>query len=222
MRIIHIPRKVSFGLLYNWYAATDVRNLASTGWHVPTATQASTFITYLGGVTGAASIAEKSLDYWADTNIAIGTIPWKARGTGSRNQSGNFISFKQNSPVSIIDASLGKVMYIFAAIGQNQIYVTTANESAKKFGCSVRLMKDSTTLTNGQTGTYTGNNGKVYPTICVGTQEWLSESLAETQYRNGDWITGYNGGVYTRISTATWAALTTEALCIYNDDLRLL
>jgi hypothetical protein len=33
------------------------------------------------------------------------------------------------------------------------------------------LVKTSTTLTNGQTGTYTGNNGIVYPTKCIAGKE---------------------------------------------------
>jgi len=79
------------------------------------------------------------------------------------------------------------------------------------FGMSVRLVKDSTTLTHGQTGTYTGNDGRVYSTICIGTQEWLSESLCETEYRNGDPILEVT-------DNAAWAALTTGARCSYNND----
>jgi hypothetical protein len=70
----------------------------------------------------------------------------------------------------------------------------------KKAGEAIRLLKDSTTLTHGQIGTYIGNDGKVYPTICIGTQEWLACNLNETKYQNGDWITGFDGGVYTPIS----------------------
>jgi hypothetical protein len=34
-------------------------------------------------------------------------------------------------------------------------------------GHSVRLVKESTSLSDGQEGTYTGNDGKVYKTICI-------------------------------------------------------
>jgi len=57
----------------------------------------------------------------------------------------------------------------------------------------------------------------VYLTVCIGTQEW-TVSIAEKKYRNGDWVTGYNGGVYTPISDVAWAALTTEALSAFDDD----
>jgi uncharacterized protein (TIGR02145 family) len=57
-------------------------------------------------------------------------------------------------------------------------------QAAYDSGLSVRFVKTSTTLTDGQSGTYTGNDGKVYRTICIGTQEWLADNLNETKYRN--------------------------------------
>jgi len=83
--------------------------------------------------------------------------------------------------------------------------------AVKLGGASVRLIKNNTTLTHGQTGTYTGNDGKVYRTICIGTQEWLADNLAETKYRNGDDIPEVT-------DNAAWAALVTGALCAYNND----
>ena len=64
----------------------------------------------------------------------------------------------------------------------------------------------------------TGNDGKVYPTVTIGTQVWMAANLAETKYRNGDLISNH-GETYTdKYTNAEWAALTTEAYCIYNDD----
>lgn len=59
-------------------------------------------------------------------------------------------------------------------------------------------------------GTYTGNNGKVYGTIVMGTQEWLSENLAETKWRNGT-------DIPIETNDAAWAALTTGARCSYDN-----
>jgi len=70
---------------------------------------------------------------------------------------------------------------------------------------------DSTTLTDGQTGTYTGNDGKIYPTVCIGTQEWVACNIAETKYRDGSNIPEVT-------DNATWAALTTGALCAYENN----
>ena len=96
--------------------------------------------------------------------------------------------------------------------------VSQSRYDERIFGLPLRAIKGSTTLTHGQTGTYTGNDGKVYRTICIGTQEWLADNLCETKFRNGDWIPGFDGGVYTPFSNAAWAALTTGALCAYNND----
>ena len=78
-------------------------------------------------------------------------------------------------------------------------------------GISIRLVKDSTSLTHGQTSHYTGNDGKVYRTICIGTQEWLADNLCETEYRDGTPIAEVTDGT-------AWAALTTGARCSYNND----
>lgn len=52
----------------------------------------------------------------------------------------------------------------------------------------VRLVKRNTTLSNGDVGTYVGNNNITYPTICINGREWLAVNLIETNYRNGDSI----------------------------------
>ncbi|MBN1766023.1 MAG: fibrobacter succinogenes major paralogous domain-containing protein [Sedimentisphaerales bacterium] len=38
-----------YGLLYNWYAVTDTRNIAPAGWHVPSVEEFNTLVDYLGG-----------------------------------------------------------------------------------------------------------------------------------------------------------------------------
>lgn len=81
-------------------------------------------------------------------------------------------------------------------------------------GISLRFIADSGTPT-----TATQNDGKVIPCVNIGTQTWTAANSNETKYRNGDWITGFDGGVYTPISNAAWSALTTEAMCYYNNDI---
>ncbi len=57
----------------------------------------------------------------------------------------------------------------------------------------------------------TDQQGNVYKTIVIGTQEWMAENLKSTIYRNGDPIAN--------ITNATqWTGLTTGAWCHYNNS----
>jgi uncharacterized protein (TIGR02145 family) len=44
-----VENTATYGLLYNWHAVTDKRNLAPTGWHVPSDTEWQILIDFLGG-----------------------------------------------------------------------------------------------------------------------------------------------------------------------------
>lgn len=64
-----------YGRLYNWFAVSDIRNIAPTGWHVPTDTEWTTLSSYLGGN----SIAGGKMK---------ATTGWKSPNTGATNESG--------------------------------------------------------------------------------------------------------------------------------------
>jgi uncharacterized protein (TIGR02145 family) len=60
-------------------------------------------------------------------------------------------------------------------------------------------------------GSITDQDGNIYKTIVIGTQEWMAENLKASHYRNGDLIP-----VVT--NAATWAGLTSGASCWNNND----
>ncbi len=64
-----------YGLLYNWFAVNDVRNIAPTGWHVPTDEEWQTLENYLGG----RSIVGGKLK-------EIGTEHWNSPNSGATNE----------------------------------------------------------------------------------------------------------------------------------------
>ena len=66
-----------YGKLYNWYAATDSRNIAPQGWHVPTNEEWIQLGEYLRGYETAAGKLK-----------ATGTTQWAAPNTGATNSSG--------------------------------------------------------------------------------------------------------------------------------------
>jgi uncharacterized protein (TIGR02145 family) len=60
-------------------------------------------------------------------------------------------------------------------------------------------------------GSMTDQEGNVYKTIVIGTQEWMAENLNTSVYRNGD-------AIPTNLDDATWAATTSGAWAYYNND----
>lgn len=223
------PLTRSYGLLYNRYAVISSKNLANTGWHCPTINEWWGLMTYIdpdctyGNNTIALSLREIGSTYWG-CNQGTNLYGFNLRGAGVRrtNSPINFVSlndatyFRSSDSVSGYYGGYGisscttDVFYGFDPVNWGHSDIATE-------GWSVRLMKDSTSLSNGQTGKYYGNDGKVYNTICINGKEWLSENLAETKYRDGS-IIPYYGVNNKNYTYDEWVALTTGALCAYNND----
>ena len=67
----------TYGRLYNWYAATNSRNIAPAGWHLPSEAEWRTLFTQLGGYGVAGGKMKET-----------GTTHWIAANTGATNESG--------------------------------------------------------------------------------------------------------------------------------------
>ena len=211
---------VEYGALYNWYAATDTRNITASGWHVGTETGYYTgdwpdLATYLGGwLIAGSKLKETGIIHWQTSNSdATNETGFNGRAGGMRLTNGNFSGMLTEAVFSSPPGNYSEGKFLISNNAPLFNYYAVYHND----GVSIRLVKNSTTLSNGQTGTYTGNDGKIYPTICIGTQEWLACNLNETKFRNGDWIHGYELGTYTPITNANWAALTSEGMSYYND-----
>lgn len=72
-----VSNSTIYGRLYNWYAVSDSRNLAPTGWHVATDDEWTELITYLGGIDVAGGKLKES-----------GTTHWPNPNTSATNESG--------------------------------------------------------------------------------------------------------------------------------------
>ncbi len=203
-----------YGTLYNWFAATDARHIGNAGWHVPNFNDVWTVLLgYVGGPSVAGNkLKEVGSVYWqtaGGTNI----YSFNARAAGRRTNTGAFLEillYNIQWITDYFDATHGGYWWFHHASAS----VTMALNGSgllKTFGSSIRLVKDVTTLSHGQSGIYTGNDGQKYRTICIGTQEWIADNLAETKYRNGDAIPEIS-------DDSAWAALSTGGMCYYNND----
>lgn len=204
---------IKYGALYNWYAATDERNICAEGWHIGTNTEWNTLLAYLGASAGG-KLKEAGVIYWNNPNAGATNEVWfNGRGSGYRGVSDG-LAFYSDIRNMLLTWSADEVDtdVAYAVSLGNYLYDTAILTTDYKYiGYSVRPIKNSTTLSHGETGTYTGNDGKIYRTICIGTQEILADNLAETKYRDGSDIP-----IVT--DNAAWAALTTGAMCAYDND----
>ena len=67
----------TYGRLYNWYAVDDSRNVAPSGWHVPSDAEWQILVEYLGDSTVAGGKMKES-----------GNEHWNSPNTGATNESG--------------------------------------------------------------------------------------------------------------------------------------
>ena len=165
---------IKYGLLYNWYAATDVRNIAAAGWELPTSAKFDTLINYakqgLYFDKGSKALKESGLTYW-NHNEGVNTFGFNGRGSGSRDSIGTFYVltiaayYHSNDNYTGLN-SYGLYLNATHAYNLAMKWGNQNNSTVSKLsGMSIRLVKTTTTLTHGQTGTYNGNDGKVYRTI---------------------------------------------------------
>jgi len=190
-----------YGKLYNKFAVRDGNGLAAAGWHVPTRAELDYLIYQIGGQTVAGGYLKES-----------GTTHWKTPNTGADNWSG-FTSVGAGIRDAAIEGFIQEWHEVWAweydvvmYIAHNTAAAYTGINVPLNRGVSVRLIKDNSTLAG-----YTGNDGKTYATVKIGTQVWMAENLKETKY-----LTGVSIPQVTNYSD--WNALVTGAWCWYNNN----
>lgn len=174
----------NYGKLYNYFAVVDSRGLAADGWHVMTETEWAALVEYLGGESVAGGkLKETGTTHWTTPNTgATNEVGFNAVGGGYRsNTDGAFAGLNESGWFWCAD-NISSFMLDYNS-------AQCLNDSFQpQQGRSVRLAKDSTTLSNGQTGNYTGNDGKTYWTKCINGVEYLAENLRETKFADGSLI----------------------------------
>ena len=135
-----------YGPLYNWYAATDTRNLCPSGWRISSNAEWTAAETFLGGNTVAGGQMKEA-----------GTLHWLNPNTGATNSSGftglpggmrdplnnNFRTIGENGlwwTSTAYNGSMAWSTYMW-----NQFAGVDHNPGSKKYGFSIRCMKDVAT-----------------------------------------------------------------------------
>ncbi len=214
MLSIPIPVSVKYGLHYNSHAITDARNINAEGWDVPTNTNYGTLITYLSSTGFQLKVKDNNATYWNDITNVTNITNFSARGGGYRNNTtGAFVGIKQNG--DLICLISGDYARLTLTSGSSDSQGITAS-IPDNYGLPLRLLRNATIpeqlATDGTAmNTYIGNDLKQYPTVKIGTQVWLACNLAETKYRTGAAIPEVT-------DNTAWSALTTGAMCAYNND----
>jgi uncharacterized protein (TIGR02145 family) len=197
-----------YGYLYNWYAVDDARGLANpdggTGltapneWRVPTNPDWGTLETFATGISGAGGKLKSTL-----TSTAYPFYGWtSAAGTNDYNFSGLPGSFRDEggsfSPLIGVIGFFWTSNSTGVSVAINRTLDGSENLGGfsinKNRGNSVRLVREATAgellLNDGDTSDtssldpYTGNDGKTYVTVKIGTQIWLAQNLRETKYND--------------------------------------
>jgi uncharacterized protein (TIGR02145 family) len=219
MMTANMSKIVKYGYLYNWYVNQGTGNgsiTSSNDWRVPTWYD----YYYLNITLGGASIAGKKLKetgttYWSLDN-GTNVVNFNLRGSGYRNySSGAFIFILNQTGLWTTEVNSPTSSYAYTASSNNDFFGNS--QFINTTGHAIRLCRNATvaeqSLSDGTVcSPYIGNDVLQYPTIKIGTNVWLACNLAETKLRGGSDIPNVT-------NNATWAGLTTGAMCAYNNDI---
>lgn len=133
-----ITNSGDYGALYNWYAVTNARELAPTGWRIPGDLDFNTLITTIGGFANAgAYLKEIGFVHWNVPNEgAIDSYGFRVRGAGLRSSIGAFAYLKYESQFWTTD-----VGFWYYSFYNSYIYGGRSVDPPQR-GFSVRCMRD--------------------------------------------------------------------------------
>jgi len=235
---------VQYGYLYNWYCIEDVNGFVNTedGWDVPSYDDTNLFVDYLISLgypvlTSAGNQIKscRQVNSPLGGDCATSDHPrWNEHSTHYGRDIFNFNMLPAGYRTSVGGSDffdLGAISTFFTKTptsGTSKYHLRTRNNSGSintgftdlRTACSIRFVRlatsDELKLADGTyCKHYTGNDGKKYKTVKIGTQVWMAENLAETKFSNGVLIPfeGANSGYFTNVE---WAALVTAGRCAYG------
>jgi uncharacterized protein (TIGR02145 family) len=180
--------------------------LAPIGWHIPSIVEWQTLQTYLGGnLVAGGKLKELGATYWDAPNTgADNSSGFSAVGSGIRD-AGVFLFLREESDFWSSDEFMASGYYGYL-LNVTVNFEVGGYTTSKENGLCIRPIKDDSI----DPGSVTDYDGNVYPTVKIGTQVWFGSNLKVTHYNDGTPIPNIT-------DNAEWAALTTGAMCYYNN-----
>jgi len=134
----------TYGMIYNWYALVDSRNIAPVGWHVPSKAEWEKLIAYLGGATYAGQkMKETGTTHWSSPNqFATNESGFTGLPGGYRASCCGFFR-KDNFCMWWSTTVNSQYNYNVCTISlRSESPFATINDENKKCGLYVRCIKD--------------------------------------------------------------------------------
>ena len=241
---VRIRPNYIYGLLYNWYAASDER-IGNSGFTVPTNAEWTSMINYVDTTYNVApndfgvgnhlkSCRQVNSPLGGDCDTSIhprwnsnathwgrDTLKLGLSAVSERNVNTGFTSVGSGAKYMTLTPAVGTNFFeIRLTVGTAGVGIGTPPRAT---GVLVRLFRLATPaellIPEGQIipNYYKGNNNFLYDCVRINDRIWLAQNLAETKWSDGTDIpfAGSNG---VNFSNAEWAALTTPGVCAYNND----
>jgi len=132
----------TYGRLYNWFAVDDSRNIAPTGWHVPTDDEWQILVDFLGGnSTAGGKMKETGTAHWSSPNAgATNSSGFSALPGGHCSFDGSFYNMSTFAEFWSSRESNSSSAW-FRALGFD-FPVIDRGDNGKKLGFSVRCIRD--------------------------------------------------------------------------------
>jgi uncharacterized protein (TIGR02145 family) len=130
-----------YGYLYNWFAATDIRGLCPTGWHLPTDAEWTTLTDYLGGLSAAGGKMKSTGTTWNSPNTdATNSSLFSGLPGGSRSWNGTFTGV--GTTAFFWSATAFDSSYAFLRRLDGSVGAVHSSYYDKPMGTSIRCLKD--------------------------------------------------------------------------------
>ena len=205
-----------YAYLYNFYALSSSSPICTINAHVPSETEWINLVNAFGGDTVAGGyFKEAGYNHWqvpntgADNSSRLTILPGGVR----YDTDGSFVGL--GTGAGYWSATVYNINSAYGVdIGNTSAGINVSMYSHNKTGHSVRLIVDTITHNNlDGTGTYAGNDGKIYPCIWVSSlnQWWLASNLAETQYQD-------HSSIQKITDNTLWSTAIAGARCTYNNN----